>query len=159
MKYCVGRDQMQIISFYESDRQEHWLKEIGRSDWESGAFLYELLSRRTFFKTVGESSRVLLITEHDKLISYCTYAEKDDIQPTDLTPWIGFVYTFPQYRGHRFAGLLLKEIERIAREEQVPEIYISTNHVGLYEKYGYEYRVQMKDISGQISRVYAKRIW
>ena len=33
-------------------------------------------------------------------ISFCTYAEKDDIQPTALTPWIGFVYTFPNIGGN-----------------------------------------------------------
>lgn len=49
-------------------------------------------------KEMGEKSRVMLLVDGDDLISFCTYAEKDDIQPTELTPWIGFVYTFPQYR-------------------------------------------------------------
>ncbi len=32
---------------------------------------------------------MLLLTDGDELVSYCTYAKKDDIQPTDLTPWMG----------------------------------------------------------------------
>ncbi|MBQ6119879.1 MAG: hypothetical protein IJK98_11650, partial [Clostridia bacterium] len=95
---------MEGISFFESDRQRHWLDEIQRSDWRAGLFLARLLREGTFFDAVGENSRVLLLTEGDELISYCTYAEKDDIQPTELTPWIGFVYTFPARRGHRYAG-------------------------------------------------------
>ena len=149
---------MDVISFYENDRQPHWLEEIKKSNWNAGAFLYELLSNGTFFDTVGKNSKLLLLIDGDELISYCTYAEKDDIQPTELTPWMGFVYTFPQYRGHRFVGLLLEEIERLAKEEGISEVYISTNHIGLYEKYGCEYKTQMNDIEGCPSRVYVKKI-
>lgn len=149
---------MEVISFYESDRQYHWLEEIKRSDWKPGAFLYELLSQETFFDTVGDSSKVLLLIDGDELISYCTYAQKDDIQPTELTPWMGFVYTFPEHRGHRYVGLLFKEIERLAQEEQVSQVYISTNHSGLYEKYGCEFLTEMNDLDGNPSRVYVKKI-
>lgn len=148
---------MKVISFYDSDRQEHWLDEIQRSDWRAGAFLCRLLREGSFFDAVGEGSRVLLLTEGDELISYCTYAAKDDIQPTDLTPWVGFVYTFPARRGHRYAGLLFAEVERLAKQEGVAAVYLSTNHVGLYEKYGFEYLTEMTDLDGNPSRVYVRR--
>ena len=117
-----------------------------------------MLREGNFFEAVGEGSKVLLLTDGDELISFCTYAKKDDIQPTELTPWMGFVYTFPKHRGHRFVGLLFEEIERLAGQEQMSEVYISTNHVGLYEKYGCEYRTQLKDMEGNPSRIYAKQI-
>ena len=148
---------MDVIDYFDSSRQEHWLEAIGKSDWDAGTLLHELLSRGTFFDAVGEGSKVLLLTDGDELVSYCTYAQKDDIQPTDLTPWMGFVYTFPQYRGHRYMGLLFGEVERLAKEEHVAAVYISTGHVGLYEKYGCEYMTQMNDMGGEPSRVYVKR--
>ena len=147
-----------VISFHDSDRQEHWLEEIKRSDWGAGALLHELLCGGTFFEAVGEGSKVLLLTEGDELISYCTYARLDDIQPTELTPWMRFIYTFPEHRGHRYAGLLFAEVERLAREEGVEQVYISTNHIGLYEKYGCEFLTMMNDMDGKPSRVYVKRI-
>ena len=149
---------MNVISFYESSNRDHWLEEIRRSNWEAGALLYELLNTGTFFEAVGEGSKVLLLTDEDELISFCTYAKKDDIQPTELSPWMGFVYTFPKHRGHRFVGLLFEEIQILAKEQQVSEVYISTNHIGLYEKYGCEYRTQMRDMNGELSRVYVKKI-
>jgi hypothetical protein len=79
---------MQVISYFESNRQAHWLEEIKRSDWSAGAFLSDLIRKGAFFDAVGAESKVLLLTEGDELISYCTYAEKDDIQPTELTPWM-----------------------------------------------------------------------
>ena len=149
---------MEVISFFDSDRQEHWLEEIRRSDWGAGVFLHELLSEDRFFETVGNGSRVLLLVEGDELISYCTYARWDDIQPTELTPWMGFIYTFPEHRGHRYAGLLFNEVVRLAREDDVAAVYISTNHVGLYEKYGCEFLTMMNDMDGNPSRVYVKKI-
>lgn len=149
---------MQVIEYFSCDRPEYWLGQIKKSDWGAGQFLYELLSENKLKDAVGENARVLMLTEGDDLISFCTYAEKDDIQPTDLTPWIGFVYTFPEYRGHRYVGELFREIEKIARAENVHDIYISTNATGLYEKYGYEFYQMMNDMDGEPSRVYRKYV-
>ncbi|MBQ6020499.1 MAG: GNAT family N-acetyltransferase [Clostridia bacterium] len=149
---------MEVIGFFESGRREHWLWEIGRSDWSAGAFLYRLLKEDKFFETVGEHSEVLLLTDGAELISFCTFAEKDDIQPTELTPWVGFVYTFPAHRGRRYAGMLFDEVARRARKAGIPAVYLSTNHVDLYEKYGFSYFAQMRDIDGESSRVYVKKI-
>ena len=101
---------MRVINYFDSDRKEHWLNEIKKSEWGAAAFLYELLSKETFYDATGENSKVLLLVDGDELISFCTYAEKDDIQPTELTPWMGFVYTFAEYRGHHYAGMLMEEI-------------------------------------------------
>ena len=149
---------VQVINYFDSDRPAHWQAAIGRSDWSAGSFLQKMLREGTFFATVGEGSRVLLLTEGDELISYCTYAVMDDIQPTDLTPWVGFVYTFPERRGHRYAGLLFEEATRLARAEGVKALYLSTNHVGLYEKYGWAYLTLMTDVEGNPSRVYTKTV-
>jgi len=45
-----------------------------------------------------------MLTDGEKLVAFCTFAPRDEIWPTDLTPWIGFVYTYPEYRGRRNAG-------------------------------------------------------
>ena len=149
---------MEILEYFTSEDKEHWLSEIGKSDWGAGKFLHRLLKEEKLKETVGESAKVLLLTDGEKLVSFCTFAEKDDIQPTKLTPWVGWVYTFPEYRGNRFAGKLLEHAEKLAKEEGIKNIYISTNHVGLYEKYGFEFYKTMKDVDGEDSRVYIKRL-
>lgn len=149
---------MQVIEYFSCDRPEYWLGQIRKSDWGAGQFLYELLSQNKLKGAAGENAKVLMLTEGDELISFCTYAEKDDIQPTALTPWMGFVYTFPEYRGHRYVGKLFEEIEKLARAENVHDFYISTNHNGLYEKYGCEFYQMMNDMDGEPSRVYRKHV-
>ncbi len=106
---------MEIIDFYASTDQNHWLGEIKKSDWSAG---------------------------------------QDDIPKPSLTPWIGFVYTFPEYRGKGCIGELLKYAYGLAGNEGHKHIYISTGETGLYEKYGYSFWKMMKDIHGEESRVY-----
>ena len=149
---------MKIIEYFSTDNQEYWLSKIKESDWGAGQYLYELLKNHKLNQLVGENTKVLMLTDRENLVSFCTFAEKDDIQPTDLTPWVGWAYTFPKYRGNRYIGKLVSYIEIVAEEEGVKNIYISTNHTGLYEKYGYEFYEIMKDINGEDSRVYVRHL-
>ncbi|MBO5387197.1 MAG: GNAT family N-acetyltransferase [Lachnospiraceae bacterium] len=149
---------MEIIEFFSTDNKEYWLSKIKECDWGAGQYLEKLLREEKLKQLVGESTMVLMLVDGDKLVSFCTFAEKDDIQPTDLTPWIGWVYTFPDYRGKRYAGKLLGHAEALAKEAGIKNIYISTNHIGLYEKYGYEFFQVMKDIEGEDSRVYVRNL-
>lgn len=147
---------MKIIEYFTAENQAHWLSEIKRSDWGAGQFLYELLRDGKLKETVGETALVPMLVSGDELISFCTFAPLDDIQPTDLSPWIGFVYTFPEHRGHRYSGRLLEYAESIAEIMGKEALYISTNHNGLYEKYGYEFYITAKDIDGEDSKIYRK---
>ena len=108
---------MEIIDYFKSERKDHWLDKIKKSDWGAGGFLHDLIESGSFYDALGKRSTVLLLTEGDELMSFCTYAEKDDVQPTDLTPWMGFVYTFPAYRGHHYSGILMDEVIRRAKED------------------------------------------
>jgi len=145
---------MKIIEFYASDDKDHWLSEINKSDWGAGKYLVDLLRNQKLKELCGESTKVLLLIHDDKLMSFCTYAEQDDIRESSMTPWVGFVYTFPEYRGKRRVGKLLEHAYKIAKNDGHKHIYISTGETGLYEKYGYRFWRIMKDVHGEDSRVY-----
>ena len=149
---------MNIIEYFSTENKEYWLSKMKESDWGAGQYLHELLKNQKLKQLVGENTKVLMLVDGKELVSFCTFAEKDDIQPTDLTPWIGWVYTFPDYRGNRCAQKLLSHAETLAEEAGIKNIYISTNHTGLYEKYGYEFFKMMKDVNGEDTRVYAKNL-
>lgn len=148
---------MEIIDFFESGSPEHWLREIEKSDWRAAPFLVKLIRENTFHGNLGKGT-LLLLTEGDRLASFVTFAERDCVDDPALSPWIGFVYTFPEYRGHRNAGKLIRRCEEIAAENGVPAVYICTDHVGLYEKYGFSYMENRTDIYGGDSRIYRKNI-
>ncbi|MCI5620486.1 MAG: GNAT family N-acetyltransferase [Lachnospiraceae bacterium] len=149
---------MKIIEYFTSENQTHWLEQIGKCDWGAGQYLHQLLSENNLKNMVGENALVPMLVDGEELVAFCTFAPLDDIQPTELTPWIGFLYIFPKYRGHRYAGMLLDYGESIATVMGREYIYISTGHIGLYEKYGYEFFRMEKDIGGEESRVYRKAL-
>lgn len=149
---------MEFLEYFSTENKNHWLEKISQCDWDAGQYLAYLLKSNGLFDLVGENSRVLLLTEGDELISFCTLAKYDDVQPTELTPWIGWIYTFPAFRGKRLAGKLLEYAESLAKDDCAEAVHISTNHDGLYEKYGYEFLRYDKDVEGEDTKIYVKRI-
>lgn len=147
---------MKIIDYFTATNQSYWQAQIQKSDWSAGQFLCDLLKDNSLKNLVGEKTHLFLLVEGEELISFCTLAEKDDVQPTSLTPWIGFVYTYPEHRGHRCAQKLLAHAESVAKQEGAEGVYISTNHQGLYEKFGYTFFKIATDIGGDSTRVYKK---
>ena len=71
-----------------------------------------------------------------------------------MRPWIGFVYTFPAFRGKKRVGKLIELIYLYAKKEGYKNIYVSTDQKGLYEKFGFKFFQKMKDRRGEMSLVY-----
>lgn len=159
---------MEILKYRNLGDEDkiYWRSLIGSCGWRAGDFLFSLLggngvcevSEVLFEEACGEGAQVLLLVEGRELVSFCTYAPLDDVQPTLLTPWIGFVFTAKEYRGRRCAGELISYAEGLAREDGHEFTHISTDHVGLYEKYGYELYQMAKSLDGEDARVYRKKL-
>lgn len=149
---------MKVIEYFNIENKDYWLEKIENCDWDAGKYLAYLLRSNGLFDLVGEGSRVLLLVDGEELISFSTLAPLDDVQPTDLTPWMGWIYTFPKYRGRRLAGRLFEYAEKVLTNEGAEAIHISTNHVGLYEKYGFDFYRTDKYVEGEETRVYRKLI-
>lgn len=149
---------MQIIKFYETVNQSYWLDEIAKCDWVAARFLANLLRNNSLKSTCGASADVLMLTQGDELISFCTLAEQDEVNVPEMTPWVGFVFTKAEHRGRRYAGKLLEYACNEAKRRGSKSVYLSTDAVGLYEKYGFDYIGDMTDIHGNPTRVYEKRV-
>ena len=147
---------MEIINYFDSENQALWVKKIEECDWSAAAFLRDLLNNGTFNDTLGGWGQLLLLVDGDDLSSFGTITGQDAVRDETLTPWIGFVFTKPEHRGHRYAGLLLDHAEQEAAKLGYSKIYIATDHIGLYEKYGYAYQENRLDIWGDDMRVLYK---
>ena len=145
---------MDILDYESTVKPDWWLKQLADCDWSGGQHLYAVLKEGRFHSLYGEKTRLLLLTDGTRLVSFCTYAERDDIPDSELTPWMGFVYTHPDYRGRRLMGKLISRVKELAREDGYDRLYIATGETGLYEKYGAVYMEEGKDMRGGISRIY-----
>ena len=76
----------------------------------------------------------------NKIIGMYQFAYEDlSIRP-DIYPWLANVYIDHEYRGKGYARILLENVKKTAREViKFDEIFLYTKHIGLYEKFGWEY--------------------
>ena len=149
---------MKVIEYYKSQNQEHWRREIGKGDWSAAKLLYDWLEKGELRVNCGNSADVYLLTDGDVLVSFVVLAEQDEVAAPELSPWIGFVYTFPQYRGRHCAGELIEHICGVLKNAGEEQVYVSTEEVGLYEKYGFEFLQMMTTREGKPTRVYVRRV-
>ena len=150
--FVAKGETMQIIDYFHSENPEHWRTQIAQYEWRAAKYLAHLLETGEFHSFAGEGT-LYLLTDGDKLVSFVSLAERDCIDVT-YTPWIGFVHTAPEYRGHRYVGKLIDHACAVAGEHGTARVYICTDHVGLYEKYGFTYLENRVDHFGGESRVY-----
>ena len=149
---------MKIINYFEHDDQEKLIAGIKACDWSAARFLTELLEKGSFHDTLGGWGSLFLLMDGDTPVSFATLTGQDAVRDKTLTPWIGFVFTRPEYRGHRYAGQVLAHAEAVAAGLGYSRVYIATDHVGLYEKYGYTYQENRIDCWGDDMRVLFKNV-
>ena len=154
--YQQSKVQMQILNYFQADNQPHWLAAIAENEWRAAKHLARLLEQGNFHDEVGKGT-VYLLTEGDKLVSFLTLAERDCVD-VPYGPWIGFVHTAPEYRGHRYIGKLIEHACSVARGHGAARVYLSTDHIGLYEKYGFTYLENRVSIYGEDSRIYIRNL-
>lgn len=148
---------MQIIDYFACDNQSHWLAAIAENEWRAAKYLARLLAQGGFHQDAGKGT-IFLLTDGDKLVSFLTLAERDCIDAPEYTPWIGFVHTAPEYRGHRHVGKLIDHACAVASEHGAARVFLSTDHIGLYEKYGFNYLENRMSIYGEDSRIYLREV-
>ena len=148
---------MEICELKTINEQKEWMEKIRSCDWVAAKFLADLLEQEKFHELLGDGS-LYILADGEKLISFCTLTQKDCISDDTLFPWIGVVFTAPQYRGNRYSGRLIDYACDKAKEQGYKNVYIATDHIGLYEKYGFTYIESRIDIYGEESRVYCRNL-
>lgn len=148
---------MNVINFYESDNQRALIEKIEKGDWRAAKFLAKLLRERSFQYATGGGT-VYLLMDGENVVSFVTLTRQDCVADETLYPWLGFFYTFPAYRGHRYGGQLLAYAAEEVKKRGCGQVYLATDHVGLYEKYGFSYLENRVDIYGEDSRIYVKTL-
>jgi N-acetylglutamate synthase-like GNAT family acetyltransferase len=96
-----------------------------------------------------------LLLDKGGIIGCAALLTNDFISRHDLYPWVGCLYVDEARRGKAYGRLLLEYAARCAKLAGFNRIYLTTDHDGYYEKYGW---TRMEDgidlFSGESSRIY-----
>jgi len=95
-----------------------------------------------------------LLEEGSTIIGCAGLITNDFISRMDLYPWICAIYIEKNHRGNNYGSLLIDKAKEDAKEANFKYLYLSTDHVGYYEKFGFEYIGQGYHPWGDESRIY-----
>lgn len=77
----------------------------------------------------------------------------------DLYPNVCAVYTEPAYRGQGVAGALLSHVCGDMHRRGVDTLYLVTDHMSFYERYGWEFHCMAQgDGEDHLTRLYIHRM-
>ena len=99
-----------------------------------------------------------LCLKDDHFVSGLGVIENDFHDRKDLSPNICAVYTEEDYRGKGIAGKLLDMAVEDLRTKGISPVYLVSDHVGFYERYGWEFLCMVQgDGEPDMTRMYIHR--
>ena len=128
-----------VAHFSWEEVKEHTLKSLHQwefTDWET------MMVAIVKGKIVGMAS--LLKTDYYPLPEIC--------------PWVSSLFVSEEYRGQRISQMLVDYANAYALSLGFVRTYIPSEHVGLYEKYGYTYLKDIVNYGGGTDRLYVKEL-
>ncbi len=105
-----------------------------------------------------EWETVFAALDDDKIVGMAAMMKTDYYPLPDIFPWISTIFVSEEYRGRRISGKLIDAANEYAKELGFDKTYIPTDHVGLYEKYGYRYLKDIVNYGKGVDRLYVKDI-
>jgi N-acetylglutamate synthase-like GNAT family acetyltransferase len=99
-----------------------------------------------------------LLEKNHEIIGGAGLITNDFVSRMDLYPWICAVYIEEHHRGHAYGALLLEQAKTDARAGGFDSVFLCTDHIGYYEKYGFSYIGQGYHPWRDESRVYGCRL-
>jgi GNAT superfamily N-acetyltransferase len=99
-----------------------------------------------------------LCLDGDQIVGGLGVIENDFHDRKDLTPNVCAVYTEEQYRCQGIAGNLLNMAVEDLRSKGISPVYLVTDNIGFYERYGWEFLCMVQsDGEPEMSRMYIHR--
>ena len=99
-----------------------------------------------------------LCLDGEKIVGGMGVIENDFHDRKDLSPNVCAVYTEDSHRKMGIAGKLLNMVVEDLKSKGISPVYLVTDHIGFYERYGWEfYSMAQGDGQPQMTRLYIHR--
>ena len=103
-----------------------------------------------------ETPFVATVSGH--IVGMVTVMKSDYYPLPEIFPWVSTLFVSEEYRGQRISERLIDFANQYARTIGFDKTYIPSEHIGLFEKYGYGYVRDIVNYGGDTDRLYAKEL-
>lgn len=111
------------------------LKYVENCGWGVKPFFQEQLEIGISLK--GKIPQSFVMLKGEEIIGFYQFIKNEPIKNMELTPWIATLFIDEKYRGQRLSEKLISHGRRYAHKLGYNKVYISTDHIQLYEKMGF----------------------
>jgi len=143
----------QIINIRECPEWLESAADYFSAKWNIDRQLY-VDSMTDSLSTEKSVPRWYLMLRGDEIIGGFGLIENDFMIRTDLYPWLCGLYIEPSERGRQLGSKLLAHGRFEADKLGFQKVYLNTDHIGYYERYGWRYMGDFSHQSGVDARVY-----
>lgn len=96
----------------------------------------------------------VVLDPKNNIIAGAGVIENDFHDRTDLTPNLCALFVEEDYRYQGIAGFILNSVCADIKNMGINTLYLMTDHIGFYEKYGWKFLTTVTENEGTISRMY-----
>ena len=141
MKIYNIKDKLEYLEEIAVLTQKEWGKYKDESEFKNKIVrkikkIYDNLDNNNYCK--------LILLDNDKLVGFISIFPTDGLERTDLTPWYATMYVKQEYRGLGYSKILNDAILKEAKLRGFDKIYLKSDLVNYYEKFGAIYMEDLK---------------
>lgn len=133
------------------DALEHYARHCS---WAAGPHLAEMLRANRF----SDWETVFVAMQDGEIIGYCTFLKTDYYPENRYWPWISSIFVGEAHRSQGVCGMLIEAAIRYAREQGFNRVYIPSDMLGFYERYGFARIDELTNYGGDVDHIFARDI-
>ena len=145
---------MRIISVRENPEYKDRAIQYFQNSWsEVAPIIYEDCISHSI--NAKDSLPQWYILENNAEIIGCAgLITNDFISRMDLYPWVCAIFIDEKHRGNNYSKLLIGKAKEDSKNAGFQNVYLCTDHIGFYEKMGFNYIGQGYHPWEEESRIY-----
>lgn len=133
MKICDLREHPEYLSTLSAWHHAEW------SYLNPGKTLEDRINKMRDYLSDNQIPTMLIAIEGDDVLGSAALIESDMDTHPELTPWLANVYVRHDKRGLGVGGKLVRAIMQLAKDYQLPRIYLFTpDQEAFYAKMGWK---------------------
>ncbi|WP_321322566.1 GNAT family N-acetyltransferase [Labilibaculum sp.] len=149
---------MQIISIRENPEYKDMAIEYFQRSWKT---VLPIIYQDCISHSISSQNPLpqwYLMVKDDEIIGCAGLITNDFISRMDLYPWICALFIEKNHRGNAYGSQLMEKAKVDAKKAGFNYIYLCTDHIEYYEKYGFKYVGQGYHPWDEESRIYELKL-